>query len=65
MTSSQILIAIYTMARKEFSRILRIWSQTLLPPVITTTLYFMVFGKFLADKIGEVQGVPYAVFIVP
>lgn len=65
MTYSQILIAIYTMARKETSRIIRIWSQTLLPPIITTALYFMVFGTFLASKIGEIQGVPYAIFIIP
>ncbi len=65
MTIEQILIAIATMARKETSRIFRIWSQTLLPPVITTALYFMVFGTFLASKIGEIQGVRYAVFIIP
>lgn len=57
MSSAQILIALYTMTRKEVTRIFRIWSQTLLPPIITTALYFLVFGTFLADRIGEVQGV--------
>jgi len=65
MTASQILIALATMTRKEVSRIFRIWSQTLLPPIITTALYFMVFGTFLASRIGEIQGVSYAVFIIP
>ncbi len=65
MSSAQILIALYTMTRKEVTRIFRIWSQTLLPPIITTALYFLVFGTFLADRIGEVQGVGYAVFIIP
>lgn len=65
MTASQILIALATMTRKEVSRIFRIWSQTLLPPIITTALYFMVFGTFLADRIGQIHGVSYAVFIIP
>lgn len=65
MSSAQILIALYTMTRKEVTRIFRIWSQTLLPPIITTALYFLVFGTFLADRIGQVQGVKYAVFIIP
>ena len=45
MTKHPILIGYYTMVRKELIRILRIWSQTLLPPIVTTTLYFIVFGS--------------------
>ncbi len=44
---------------------MRIWSQTLLPSVITSTLYFAIFGTFLGDRIGAIQGVPYIAFIVP
>lgn len=43
----------------------RIWAQTFLPSVVTSTLYFLVFGAFLGSKIGEVQGVPYVMFVVP
>ena len=43
MNSSTIAIALYTMTRREVSRIFRIWTQTLLPPVISTALYFLVF----------------------
>lgn len=44
---------------------MRIWTQTLLPAVITATLYYLVFGAFLGDRIGDVEGVPYIAFIVP
>jgi ABC-2 type transport system permease protein len=53
------------MARREVSRIFRIWTQTLLPPVISTVLYFAVFWGFLWSRIGEINGVSYIVFIVP
>ncbi len=65
MNPTQISIALYTMARREMSRIFRIWSQTLLPPVVTTALYFAVFGSFLGGRIGSVNGIPYMVFIIP
>ncbi|HLT44904.1 MAG TPA: ABC transporter permease, partial [Luteimonas sp.] len=42
--ASRNLTALYTVARREVSRILRIWSQTLVPPAITMTLYFLIFG---------------------
>lgn len=44
---------------------MRIWSQTLLPAVITATLYYAIFGAFLGNRIGLVDGVPYIAFIVP
>jgi len=58
-------IAYITIARKEVTRILRIWTQTLLPPIITQSLYFVIFGAFLGSRIGEVGGQSYAGFIVP
>ncbi len=58
-------IAFQTIVRKEVVRFMRIWTQTLLPPVITATLYFLVFGAFLGERIGVVEGVPYIAFIVP
>lgn len=54
-----------TMMRKELVRIIRIWSQTLLPPVITTSLYFIVFGTFIGSQIADIHGYSYIQFIVP
>ena len=58
-------IGYYTMVRKEFVRIVRIWSQTLLPPIVTTTLYFIVFGTFIGSQLAPVSGHTYMQFIVP
>jgi ABC-2 type transport system permease protein len=65
MTPAKIGIAYYTMMRNEFVRIVRIWSQTLLPPVVTTTLYFVVFGKFIGSQLQSIDGFSYIQFIVP
>lgn len=59
------LISLYTIIRKEVSRFLRIWSQTLLPSVVTTTLYFIIFGSFIGSQIRDVNGFSYMQFIVP
>ncbi len=59
------LISFYTILRKGMVRIFRIWSQTLLPSVITSVLYFAVFGSILGSKIGDFNGVPYILFVVP
>lgn len=58
-------VAFLTIARKETWRIFRIWTQTLLPPVITQSLYFLIFGAFLGARIGFVGGSDYAMFLVP
>ena len=58
-------IAFYTMLRKDVVRIFRIWVQTFLPSVITSCLYFLIFGKVLGSRIGTMQGVPYMEFVVP
>ncbi|NKB62710.1 MAG: ABC transporter permease [Gammaproteobacteria bacterium] len=65
MTSQQIWIAYLTIVRKEVSRFLRIWQQTLLPPVITTSLYFVIFGNLIGPRIGQTNGHNYMDFIVP
>ncbi len=59
------IIAFQTLARKEIWRILRIWPQTLVPSMITQTLYFVIFGNFIGSRLGEVGGVTYMAFIVP
>jgi len=58
-------IALKTIVRKETSRIMRIWSQTLLPPLITQTLYFVIFGKFIGSQVKAINGISYMEFIVP
>ena len=58
-------IALGTIARREVSRILRIWSQTLVPPAITMTLYFLIFGGLIGSRVGEMDGIRYMDFIVP
>jgi ABC-2 type transport system permease protein len=58
-------VSFYTILRKGVMRILRIWSQTLLPSIITSLLYFTVFGNILGSRIGELNGVSYILFVVP
>lgn len=58
-------ISFYTIIRKDIVRNLRIWPQTFLPSMITSVLYFLIFGAFLGSRIGEVHGVPYLMFVVP
>ena len=48
--------AFMTIVTKEVLRFTRIWMQTLLPPAITTTLYFIIFGKLIGERIGEMEG---------
>ncbi len=58
-------IAFRTIAVKEVIRFTRIWQQTIIPPVITTTLYFVIFGNLIGPRIGEMDGFSYINFIVP
>ncbi|MDD5410884.1 MAG: ABC transporter permease [Methylobacter sp.] len=58
-------IAFRTIVTKEVLRFIRIWPQTLLPPAITTALYFLIFGKLIGDRIGTIGGASYMDYIVP
>jgi ABC-2 type transport system permease protein len=58
-------LGVRTLFEKEVRRFLRVPGQTLLSPVITTTLYFLVFGWSLGSRLRDVEGVPYARFILP
>ncbi|MFP4334111.1 MAG: ABC transporter permease, partial [Wenzhouxiangella sp.] len=58
-------IGYQTILIKEVTRIIRIWAQTLLPPVITMSLYFVIFGAIIGRRVGEMGGMPYMDFIVP
>ncbi|WP_028305020.1 ABC transporter permease [Oceanospirillum maris] len=65
MSIQEYWIAFYTIVHKEISRFTRIWAQTLLPPAITMTLYFVIFGNLIGSRIGEMGGFSYMQFIVP
>lgn len=65
MNTKQQLIALYTLVRREFARMFRIFSQVFLPPVITTLLYFLIFGTIIGKRIGLVEGISYTLFIAP
>lgn len=58
-------IAWRTIVVRELVRFARIWMQTILPPMITTTLYFLIFGGLIGSRIGEMDGLRYMDFIVP
>ncbi|OHB18547.1 MAG: ABC transporter permease [Parcubacteria group bacterium RIFCSPHIGHO2_01_FULL_56_18] len=65
MDSYRLWISFYTMIRKDVVRMFRIWVQTFLPSVITSVLYFLVFGTVLGSRIGDMQGVDYMTFVIP
>ncbi len=58
-------VAFSTMVRYEIKRVIRIWRQTIFPPIITQSLYFVIFGGFIGSQVREINGVPYMLFIVP
>ncbi|CRI63151.1 putative transporter subunit: membrane component of ABC superfamily [Thiocapsa sp. KS1] len=62
---SRYWISFQTIFVKEILRFTRIWVQTILPSVITTTLYFVIFGRLIGDRIGTMGGLDYLDFIVP
>ena len=63
--ASRNFIALRTIWIKECTRFLRIWVQTLVPPAITMSLYFVIFGSLIGSRIGQMGGFSYMEFIVP
>ncbi len=59
------LIALQTISAREVRRFMRIWVQTVLPPVVTTALYFVIFGNLIGPRIGQMNGFDYMEFIIP
>ncbi|MBG91373.1 MAG: ABC transporter permease [Actinobacteria bacterium] len=59
------IIGLKTIVRREVTRLIRIWRQTILPPIITSTLYFLIFGNFIGDRIGDIENTSYLSFMVP
>jgi ABC-2 type transport system permease protein len=58
-------VAFVTILRKEIRRFLRIWTQTLVPPAVTMSLYFVIFGNLIGPRIGEMDGIRYIDYIAP
>ncbi|NWO06224.1 MAG: ABC transporter permease [Alteromonadaceae bacterium] len=65
MTLQALWVAFVTIVVREVRRFTRIWAQTLLPPAVTMTLYFIIFGNLIGSRIGEMGGYDYMQFIVP
>ena len=65
MNNTELFIALSTIVRREVRRFMRIWAQTLLPPAITMSLYFVIFGNLIGSRIGLMGGFSYMEFIVP
>ncbi len=59
------VVAFETIVRKEVVRVLRIWIQTIVPPAITMTLYFIIFGNLIGRRIGTMNGFDYMQYIAP
>jgi ABC-2 type transport system permease protein len=58
-------IGLTTLVRKEYIRVVRIWVQTIVPPAITMTLYFIIFGNLIGQRIGSMDGFDYMQYIAP
>ncbi len=65
MNARKLWISFMTIVRKDVVRIFKIWPQTFLPSVVTSVLYFLVFGTVLGEQIGSVDGFSYLQFVVP
>jgi len=59
------VIGILTLTEREVTRVLRIWTQTIIPPVITALLFILIFGLSLGSRISSVGGVGYLQYIIP
>ncbi|MBO1520388.1 ABC transporter permease [Oceanisphaera pacifica] len=65
MSQQRYYVAFKSILHSEVVRFGRIWLQTLVPPAITMSLYFVIFGNLIGGRIGEMDGFSYMAFIVP
>src|SRR5690349_8135113 len=65
MSTQTRFIGFGTIVRREYSRIVRIWAQTILPPAITAALYFIIFGSLIGRRVGDMGGFSYMMYIAP
>ncbi len=61
----EILWSLRTLTEREIRRYLRIWVQTLVPPAVTMSLYFVIFGSLIGPRIGSMNGFDYIQFMIP
>ncbi len=59
------LIGMWSLTQREISRFMRVWQQTLIPPIITSTLFILIFGYSMGSRISGIAGVSYLEFIIP
>jgi len=64
-SARQQAVALFTLSRKEYHRVVRIWGQTILPPAINMALYFVIFGNLIGSRIGRMGGFDYKQYIAP
>ena len=65
MKTNELIWSIITLSEKELRRFMRIWVQTLVPPAVTTSLYFVIFGSLIGPRIGAMDGFDYIQFMIP
>ena len=63
--TKEILWSLITLTEREIRRYLRIWIQTLVPPAVTMSLYFVIFGSLIGPRIGSMNGFDYIQFMIP
>ena len=63
--TSNTLIAFNTIFIKEITRMMRIWVQTIIPPAISMSLYFIIFGNLIGARVGPMHGLNYIEYIAP
>ena len=63
--TKEILWSLRTLTEREVRRYLRIWVQTLVPPAVTMSLYFVIFGSLIGPRIGSMNGFDYIQFMIP
>ncbi len=65
MNASQSWAAFYTIVTRESRRTFRVWKQSFLPAVVTSTLYFIIFGRIIGQRVGAMDQIPYIQYIAP
>ena len=61
----KVSVSLWTLTVKEIRRFLRIWVQTLVPPAVTMSLYFVIFGSLIGPRIGSMDGFDYIQYMIP
>jgi ABC-2 type transport system permease protein len=64
-TNFNVSVSLWTLTVKEVRRFLRIWVQTLVPPAVTMSLYFVIFGSLIGPRIGSMDGFDYIQYMIP